>query len=109
MPLGQQTDQQTRLQANPQVGLTSKEVSTCHLSLTAEHHLGLSFGSHSGAGLSTSHYAAHVLLFVITITAISTGSAMGYLHLASLTYILTLSPKNVFFADVDGCVLTGAV
>lgn len=43
--------------------------------------------------LVLAHYPAHVLLFVITITVISTGSAMSYLHLASLTYILTLRPK----------------
>lgn len=85
--------QKTRLPANPRVDQTSKEVSIGHLLLTDENHLELSFGSHPGAGLSTSHYPAHVLFFVITITVISTGSAMGYLHLASLMYILTLRPK----------------
>lgn len=105
------TGQKTRLHANPRVDLTSKEVSIAQLSLTDEHRLELSFGSHPGAGLSTSHYPAHVLLFVITITVISTGSAMGYLHLASLTYVLTVRPKMKcsFFAGVYACVLTGAV
>lgn len=58
-----------------------------------EHRLELSFGSHPGAGVSTSHYPAHVLPSVITVTVISTGSAMGYLHQASLMYILRLRPK----------------
>lgn len=80
------TEQRNRLQANPQVDLTSKEASmaTCPSQID-EHRLELSFGSHPGAGVSTSHYPAHVLPSVITITVISTGSAMGYLHQASLT------------------------
>lgn len=60
-------------------------MATCP-SQTDEHPLELSFGSHPGAGVSTSHYPAHVLPFVITITVISTDSAMGYLHLANLIH-----------------------
>ena len=46
--------------------------------------------------VSTSHYPAHVLSSVITITVINTDWVPGYLCLASSTYLLTLKVKCVF-------------